>query len=110
QHGVQHGKELEQLVRYPFHAAPGREAHPQVLLDRQPPEDLAALGHVADPERDPLLRWQAVDAPTLEPDLAAADRHHAHDAAQKRRLAHAVATEEHADLADRHIEADAAQD
>src|SRR5690606_16165438 len=82
----------------------------QVLLDRQPAEYLAALGHVADAHRDPLLRREPVDPPAVEADLATADRHHAHDAAQERGLADAVAPKQHADLADRRLELDPAQD
>ena len=80
--------------RNPRAALLRRQAHLQVLLDRQPRKDVAPLRHIADAQRSARGRAAARDAPAVEGDLARADRQQAHQAPEQRRLADAVAAEQ----------------
>ena len=87
------------------------ERHLQVFFDGQVGEDAAALGHVADAERGdavgrPVGRRHGRRCARV-PSRA---RRQAHQAAQRRGLAGAVAAEQRDDLAFAHLEADAVQD
>src|SRR5262249_10513337 len=86
------------------------QRHLQIVLDREVGEDLAALGHVADTERGDLGGRHAARLPAEDLDAALARRRQPHDAAQRRRLAGAVAAEQRHDLAFADLEADAVQD
>src|ERR1019366_7209635 len=84
-----------------------RQQH--VLAHREVAEDSHVLGHVADAApRD--LGCRAAKRRPVEGDGALRCVPQAHDRAQRRRLAGAVATEQHHHLARRHLEVDAVQD
>jgi len=84
--------------------------HLQVFLDRQVAEDAPAFGNIADAERG-----DGVGRPVGR--RLAEDAHHAlarvgksYEAAQRRRLAGSIATEERDEFALGHAEADAVED
>jgi hypothetical protein len=84
--------------------------HAQVLLHRQPREDLAALRHEADAGAGALVRRGALDRASVELDAAGLDRHQAHQRLEQSRLAHAVAPQDDGDLAGLRLQAHVAQD
>jgi hypothetical protein len=110
QHLLQDREQVVELGRDRRAATPVGQAHAQVLLHREAGEDLAALRHEAHAGARALVGRPAVDRLAVELDAAALDGHQAHDRLQQRGLAHAVAPEQHADLAERGREADVAQD
>jgi hypothetical protein len=81
----------------------------EILADLEMGEDLAALGDVSDSRVEDLVRCVSGDVAVLETHRAFAGRRQAHDRAQGRRLARAVATEQHGDLARGDGEGDVAQ-
>ena len=81
------------------------QAHREVFLHREAAEDLAPLRHVADAAANALVRRVVRDVGAAEADTAGAHRHDAHQALQQRRLADAVAAEDHRDLAGCRLEA-----
>ena len=89
---------------------PVGQAHGQVVLHRQAREDFAPLRHEADAGARAFVGRAALDALAVELDVAALDRHQAHQAFEQRRLAHAVAAQQHGDLAGARLETDIAQD
>ncbi|MCY1239417.1 hypothetical protein D9M72_522100 [compost metagenome] len=109
-HLLEHGEQLEQLRRNGRAAALVGQAHAQVLLDREPREDLAALRDEADAGPGPVVRRGLVDRLAFEFDAAALDGHEAHERLQQRGLAYAVAAEQDRDLAERGFEAHVSED
>ena len=89
-------------------ARPGGEHH--VLADGQVAEDGHGFRHVGDAAPRDVGRRAARDVLALEQDAAARCLPEAHDGAQRRRLAGAVAPEQHGDAAPRHGEVHALQD
>src|SRR5664280_1000318 len=87
---------------------PGREEN--VLAHGEVREDPHVLGHVCDPAPRDLRRLEGGDVLALEPHRARRDVPEAHDAAQRRRLAGAVAPEKDGQLAAGNLEVDAVQD
>ncbi len=88
----------------PRRAVAHREA--EVLLDGEPGEDVAVLGHVADAAADDPVRRQPPDLLAGERD-APLRRHEPHQRAQRRRLADAVPPEQRGDAARLDVERDA---
>ena len=109
-HLLEHREQLEQLGRHRRAAGLVGQAHAQVLVHRQPAEDLAALRHVAHALAHALVGRVLVERVAVERDAAGADGDHAHQALQQRGLAHAVAAQDHRHLAGLRLEADVAQD
>src|SRR5690606_34065680 len=83
-------------------------AQQQVVLHRERPEYLPALGHLDDAERDALARRRRPDLAVLEADRARAALH-PRERAKERRLARAVRADERDELARAHLEVDALQ-
>src|SRR6185369_10945307 len=67
-------------------------AHLEVLVDRHPAEDTAALGRLADPELDDLMWPAVIDAVAAQLDVALAWLELARDRPQRRGLAGAIRT------------------
>src|ERR1019366_957991 len=87
---------------------PGREE--DVLAHGEVGEDPHVLGHVRDSAPRDLRRLEGADVLALEPDRARRDVPEAHDAAQRRRLAGAVASEKDRQRAAGDLEIDAMED
>ena len=107
---AQDGEVLEDAVERPARVlavAPRRKT--EVLADVEMRKDLASFGHVAHPEPEDAVRRLAGDLAVLEAHGAGARRRQSHDRAQRRRLARAIAPEQHGDLARRHREGHVAQ-
>jgi len=81
----------------------------EVLLDRQPREDLPALRHQREALTCDAVRCQPAGAQAADLDLAGAAGEHAEQALDRRRAAHAVAAEQRHDLAGPDVERDAEQ-
>ena len=107
---LEHREQLEQFLRDRCVARLVGEAHSQVLFDAEPAEDLAPLRHIADALANALVRRVAGDVAAVEPDRSGLHRDDTHQALEQRRLADAVASEDHRHLALRGFEADLAQD
>src|SRR5262249_56390156 len=88
----------------------GPASDQQVVLHAEARKDVAFLGHVAETETDDRFRLRAVDASTLEPDLAASWSEKSGDRLQQRRLARAVRPDDRDDLSRLDSERHAAQD
>ncbi|GAB7538250.1 hypothetical protein BGC_44720 [Burkholderia sp. 3C] len=90
------------VLQLPWRIAP--RAEPQVLLDRQQPEDAAMLRHEAHAARGDPVRREAGQRGAVEAHAALARRHHAGDRLQRGGLAGAVAAQQGDRLAfaDRH--------
>ena len=88
-------------------AAPGREQH--ILAHRQLAEDAHILRHVSDAEPGDVRRVQRGDRLAVENDLAESRLPQAHDGAQSRGLAGAVAAEQRGDASAPDGEIDAMQ-
>ena len=110
QHFLQHREHLEHVTGNRPAALFRREAHQQILFDRQAREDLAALGHVADAERRPVVGWQRGDVHAVEADAAGGDRQQSHQAPQQRGLADAIPAEQRGAGARSDLDAHVAQD
>src|SRR5690606_16517502 len=93
QHLLEHGKELEYLLRQiaPL-LAPSGQSSAQSLLDRELREDLAPLRHVADADICAPFRRKCMQIMPLIADLPGCDRQQAHDALEQGRLAHSVSS------------------
>src|SRR5688572_25657522 len=104
EHALQHREHLEDARR------DGGRAHQQVLFHREAREDLAPLRHVAQAGARTLVGFRLHQVELVEPDVAAARGHEAHQGLEQRGLAHAVATEQRGHLARRKLEAHVAQD
>ncbi len=103
-------QDREELVHelVPGRGPPHRE--PQVLVDREPCENVAVLGHVADSEPDDLVRRHGAHVPPVQLHRAARARGQPEQSSQGGRLPDAVPPDErgHAALGDR--EGDALED
>ncbi len=77
----------------------GPARHEQVLLDRQAREQVPALGHQRDAQRDAHVRRQGRDVAAVEVDRAASRVVGARDRAQQGRLAGSVCPHERNGLA-----------
>ena len=88
----------EQLVdRVVVGRAAGALGQPQVLRDRQPGEDLAVLGHVAEPRADdPMVGCPSIPSPS-KPITVTGARQQAEDRLEGGGLADAVAAEQRGD-------------
>ena len=82
---------------------------PEILADLEVGKDLPPLGDIPYPQVEDLVRGMSGDVAVLEAHRAAPRRRQSHDRAQRRRLARAVAPEEHGDLPRRDREGDVAQ-
>src|SRR5258706_8987902 len=109
-HRSEHGEHLEDPRRDRAAARLRREAHQQVLLDRQARKYVPALRHVPHSYAHSLVGLVAGDVLLIEKNPAASGRDHAHQRFQQRRLADAIAAEERGHLAWRHLEREVAQD
>src|SRR6185369_13571689 len=99
---AQDGEVLEDPLERPARAvAGGTRGQAQILADVEVGKDLTSLGDVADPESEHAMRRLAGDVLALEAHAAGPGRREPHDRPQRRRLAGAVASEEHGDLARR---------
>src|SRR6202012_4780318 len=101
------GEELVGAFLVPRAAA--RHRYAQVLGDGQVGEDAASFGYVADAQPGDAVRRKARRVLAEDRDLALARRGEAHQAAQGRRLAGAVAAEQSGDPPLFDAEADAVQ-
>ncbi len=104
-------KELESaldVLGSPLHGAACAEPEPEVLVDRQLPEDPASLGDERDAAARDHLRGAAAKRAVPEPDVATRDSHEAHDRVERRRLPGPVRADQTQDLARRDLERDAA--
>src|SRR3989442_355805 len=97
-----HGQGREQrkdvVDRFPARRLPPRAQH-EVLADREPGEDLAALRDVADPQARALVRWTPRDVTILPRDAAASRRQEADDRLEQRGFPHPVPAHDADDLA-----------
>jgi len=110
QHLLEHREQLVQLLGHGRAAGLGGQAHLQVLGHREATENLAALGHIAQPQAHPLIRLLVVDGAPIQLDVATLDGHQAHQAFEQRGLAHAVAAQDDGDLAHLGLEAQTPKD
>jgi hypothetical protein len=99
-HLLEHREQFVQLRRNRRAAALVGQAHAQVFLDREAREDLAALRHEADAGPGAVVGRGLLDRLAFELDAAALDGHQAHQRLQQRGLAHAIAAQQHGDLAE----------
>src|SRR5262245_50164793 len=101
----QHRKVFEDPLERPARAVGDRpRRQTQVLADVQMRKDLTPLGDVADAEPEDAMRRLPGDLAVLEAHGAGARWREPHDRPQGRRLARAVASEQHGDLTRRHGE------
>ena len=110
QHLLEHRKQLKQLRWNRRTGALVRQAHAQVLFHRQARKDLATLRHKAYAQARTLVGREFVDRLAIKFDAAGLDGHQAHHGLEQRRLAHAIAAQDHCDLADLGLQAYIAQD
>ena len=82
--------------------------HAQVLLDREPGEYAAPLGHIAHAQARTVACIRTGDVAAAKGDAALHDRQQARDGFDQRRLADAVAADNRDDLARAHLERDLA--
>ncbi len=90
-------------------ASPRPRAELEVIFHRKRREDLPALRHLRDAERNACMGGQILQLPIFEPDPPGRDRLHAADRPYQRSLAGAVGAEEGDDLAGRDIDRNAVQ-
>ena len=101
----------EQLVDAGNRPWPGHfQRNFKIFLDRQVGEDTPAFRHVADAERGDAVRLPVGGGMAEDAHRALARMGQAHQAAQRRGLAGAVAAQQRDDLAFAHFEPDAVQD
>jgi hypothetical protein len=105
------GETREKLIdaRHGPRAGP-LQRHQEIVVDAEIGEDLAPFWHVADTERGDAIGRPARRLLSEECDPSLARRCQPEQAAQRRRLAGAVAAEQRRDLAVGDIDADAVQD
>ena len=84
--------------------------HPQVLVDRQGAEHVAALGHVTDPAPDEHVGRRGRDVVAAQADAAPADIDEAEHRLHERRLPGPVRADDPDDLAFVHVEAASVED
>jgi hypothetical protein len=98
----QHGEKFEHVgsgSRYLRAVAPRRRAEGEVFQDRQIGEDVAALRRQGHAQPHDALGRLARHIVPLQHDLAAGERHHAHDRIEDRTLAGSVGAQQRRDLA-----------
>ena len=98
----------ERPARRPI--AAGTRGKSEIFLDGQVGEDAAVFRHEREPAARDRRGPRTCDVATVELDAAGARTHQAHQGAQQRRLAHAVAAEQAHGLARHYAEIDPAQD
>ena len=86
------------------------ERHLQILFDTKVGKYPSPLGHIADAERRDAIGRPIGCRMAENAHRAVARMRETHQAAQRRRLAGAIAAEQRDDLAFAHVEADAMQD
>jgi len=86
------------------------QAHQQVVFDREAGKNLAALRHIADARCSAFVGFGMARVFAVQRDDAAIDRHQTHEGFQQRGFAHAIAAQQHRDLAQFRIQAHIAKD
>ncbi|QTK80690.1 hypothetical protein AT6N2_C3204 [Agrobacterium tumefaciens] len=110
QHGLQHRKQAENIIRdEPLLARQRRITALQIFLNAQQRKDFPALRHVTDAALRPLVRRQPIQCRIAETDRAGAGGLLAGDGAQQRAFSDAVAAENAGDLAHLGLQRHAAQ-
>ena len=85
------------------------QAHQQVFLHRQAPEDLPVLGHISDPGVNSLVGLERGNGLVLPGHAAFPDGQQTHQALEQCGLAHAVTAQQASDFADFDLKRQAAK-